>query len=128
MTTRELHLERDWWTPANRLVVFVLSSMSIWCLLADFYGLCSMRTFTLLVFLPTTTLLIVLAATDAAIGNQRLLRNILIGAAAGLVAAFAYDLFRLPLVFARDWHLSAIVPPMPLFKVFPRFGAMILGQ
>src|SRR5205823_8985267 len=35
---------------------------------------------------------------------------------------------RLPFVFARAWHLSAIVPPMPLFKVFPRFGAMILRQ
>src|SRR5262249_26380560 len=27
-----------------------------------------------------------------------------------------------------SWGISAIVPPMPLFKVFPRFGAMILGQ
>jgi hypothetical protein len=40
----------------------------------------------------------------------------------------AYDAFRLPFVFADAWGLERLVPRMPLFKVFPRFGAMILGQ
>jgi len=40
----------------------------------------------------------------------------------------AYDVFRLPFVFAKEWGIASVVPPMNLFKVFPRFGAMILGQ
>jgi len=51
-----------------------------------------------------------------------------VGSVAGLVAAFGYDIFRLPFVFARDLGIDRVVPPLPLFKVFPRFGAMILGQ
>jgi hypothetical protein len=39
------------------------------------------------------------------------------GALAGLVAALAYDLFRLPFVLQGA----------PLFKVFPRFGELLLG-
>src|SRR5206468_11714850 len=46
----------------------------------------------------------------------------------GLLAAFAYDIFRLPFVFSQQWHLTKVVPPMPLYKVFPRFGAMLLGE
>ena len=45
-----------------------------------------------------------------------------------VLAAVAYDVFRLPFVFAREWGISSVVPPMNLFKVFPRFGAMILAQ
>ena len=40
----------------------------------------------------------------------------------------AYDVFRLPFVFAKEWGIESVVPPMKLFKVFPRFGAMVLGQ
>ena len=61
-------------------------------------------------------------------GGGRLWRAVMIGLAGGLLAAVAYDLFRLPFVFAREWGLDRLVPPMNLFKVFPRFGAMILGQ
>jgi hypothetical protein len=128
MTNEDVQLGRHFWTPVNRGVVFFLSAMSIWCLLAEFYGLCTMRTFTLYVFLPATALLVIMAAADGAAGDRRLLRNVLVGAAAGLLAAFSYDVFRLPFVFARVWHLSTIIPPLPLFKVFPRFGAMILGE
>jgi hypothetical protein len=46
----------------------------------------------------------------------------------GLLAAVAYDVFRLPFVFAQEWGIASLVPPMNLFKVFPRFGAMILHQ
>jgi hypothetical protein len=31
-------------------------------------------------------------------------------------------------VFSKEWGIDSIVPPMKLFKVFPRFGAMVLGQ
>src|SRR5947207_15541025 len=61
-------------------------------------------------------------------GDRRLCRALSIGTIAGLIGAIAYDVFRLPFVFSRAWGLETIVPQMPLFKVFPRFGALILGQ
>ena len=113
---------------AGCAVVFCLAATSIWCLLADFYGLLSMRAFTLCIFLPTLAVLAALAWSDRQRGDRRLWQAIVIGTVAGFVAAVAYDLFRLPFVFARAWGIETVVPPMPLFKVFPRFGAMILGQ
>ena len=50
------------------------------------------------------------------------------GAAAGLTAAAAYGVFRLPFVYADALGIEHVVPSLKLFKVFPRFGAMILGQ
>jgi hypothetical protein len=108
--------------------VFTLAATSIWCLLADFYGVCSMRTFTFAVLLPATVGLAALAVLDRVRGDGQLWRAVAAGAVAGFVAACAYDAFRLPFVFAREWGLSEVVPPMNLFKVFPRFGAMILGE
>ena len=116
------------WTPAWRALVFVLAASSIWCLLAQFYGLCSMRTFTFHISIPALAVLSTLVLIDGRCGDRKFMRNILIGAAAGLIAAVAYDVFRLPFVFSKEWGLAGIVPQMPLFKVFPRFGAMILGQ
>lgn len=116
------------WTPAWRCVVFVLSASSIWCLLSDFYHLMSMRTFALSVMLPSSAALVALAVWDRISGGRMLWRIVLIGAMAGLIAAVAYDVFRLPFVYARAWGIDSVVPPMPLFKVFPRFGAMLLGH
>lgn len=116
------------WTWQGRLVVFALSATSIWCLLAEFYGLCSMRLFTFAILVPATVALIALAVLDGARGDGELWRGVVIGAVAGFVAACGYDVFRLPFVFSREWGLSAVIPPMNLFKVFPRFGAMILGE
>ena len=116
------------WSLPGRAQVFALSATSIWCLLAEFYGLCSMRTFTFAILLPATFLLVMLAVLDRVKGDRHLWRAVLVGSAAGLIAACAYDVFRLPFVFAREWGIDAVVPPMPLFKVFPRFGAMILGE
>ncbi len=31
-------------------------------------------------------------------------------------------------IFARSLYIESVVSPLNLFKVFPRFGAMILGQ
>jgi hypothetical protein len=33
-----------------------------------------------------------------------------------------------PFVFARELGISSVVPALNLFKVFPAFGAMLLGQ
>ena len=44
------------WTLPGRALVFVLAASSIWCLLAEFYGLCSMQTFTFYVSIPALIL------------------------------------------------------------------------
>lgn len=119
---------RDLWAPAFRWAVFSLSATSIWSLLIEFFGWWSMRSFTLFVSLPALVALCLLGLADRAIGTRRLWRAVLAGAIAGLVAAVAYDLFRLPFVYAERLGIQRIVPALKLFKVFPRFGAMILGQ
>ena len=119
---------RDFWSPDYRLAVFALASTSILSLLAEFYSVSSMRAFALLVSLPALGILLAGALFDRAIGSQRLWRGIVVGSLAGLVAAFAYDMVRLPVVFAHALGIERLLPPLPLFKVFPRFGAMILGQ
>ncbi|MBI3096741.1 MAG: hypothetical protein HYY93_00620 [Planctomycetes bacterium] len=116
------------WSGPGRVLVFALSSTSIGCLLVEFYGLCSMRAATLAALLPAMAALALLALHDRARGEGRLWRAVAAGAAAGFAAACAYDLFRLPFVFAREWGIDSVVPAMNLFKVFPRFGAMILGE
>jgi hypothetical protein len=119
---------KNYWNRSGRCLVFGLAATSIACLLAEFYGLCPMRLFTPFIFLPAMLALGVCAMLDRWRGDGRLGRAIGIGLLAGLLAAIAYDVFRLPFVFAREWGLDAIVPPLNLFKVFPRFGAMALGQ
>jgi len=121
-------LRKNYWDARGRWLVFVLAASSIACLLADFYGLCPMRIFTPFIFLPALLALLAFAGLDRWQGDGQLWRAVSIGLAAGLLAAVAYDVFRLPFVFATEWGIQSVVPPMPLFKVFPRFGAMVLGQ
>ena len=87
-----------------------------------------MRSFTFFVSLPALTALGALALIDRTVGNRRLWRAAVAGAVAGLLAAVAYDVFRLPFVYANDLGIQRFVPALKLFKVFPRFGAMLLGQ
>jgi hypothetical protein len=116
------------WSTAGRTIVFLLAASSIACLMADFYRLCPMRAFTLAVFLPAVLALAGLAVFDRIRGDGSLWRGVMTGLLAGFLAAVAYDLFRLPFVFAREWGIESALPRMNLFKVFPRFGAMILGE
>jgi hypothetical protein len=69
----------DFWSMPLRILVFVLSATSIWCLLAEFYGLCSMRTFTFFISLPALMVLAALTFVDRARGNQRLWRGVIVG-------------------------------------------------
>ena len=108
--------------------MFALAASSIACLLAEFYRLCPMRAFTLFVFLPALAGLAALSLADLIWGDGRLWRGVTIGVASGLIAAGAYDIFRLPFVFAQPWGIDWIVPPLNLFKVFPAFGSLILGE
>jgi hypothetical protein len=126
MPTKPLPL-LNWSWPA-RLVVFMLAATSIWCLLAEFYGLCSMRLFTFWILIPATAALVALAFADRAKGNGLLWRGVVIGAVAGFLAACAYDMFRIPFVLAAAGQVGPDWLQLPLFKVFPRFGAMILAQ
>lgn len=116
------------WTPAGRTVVFFLSAASIWCLLAEMYHLCTMRAFTFAVLIPATVALVLIAALDRVRGDGRLWRAVCIGAAGGFLAACAYDAFRLPWVLGFSDGIGPAWLRLPLFRVFPRFGAMILGQ
>ena len=128
METATAVLRKNYWNARGRWLVFVLAASSIACLLADFYRLCPMRIFTPFIFLPALLALFAFAGLDRWKGNGQLWRAVSIGLVAGLLAAVAYDVFRLPFVFATEWGIESVLPPMKLFKVFPRFGAMVLGQ
>ncbi len=95
-----------------RLLVFGLAFTSFACLLGQFYGLWSMRLFSCVVFPPALLGLVWLARWGE---PQR--AWIVIGAEAGIVAAVAYDLYRVPFVLNGA----------PLFTVFRKFGQMLLG-
>jgi hypothetical protein len=117
------------WTASGRAVVFVLSATSIWCLLAEMYHLVSMQAFFYTILPPATVLLYGIAILDKLRGDGRRWRAVVIGTLGGLVGAVAYDIFRLPFVFSDAWGLGRFgIPQMPLFKVFPRFGALLLGE
>jgi hypothetical protein len=118
------------WTGPGRLVIFALSATSIWCLLSEMYGLCDMRSFFYFILLPATAALYAIALVDRfGGGDRRLFRAVMIGSLAGLFGAVVYDIFRLPFVFSDAWGMGKIgIPQMQLFKVFPRFGALILGE
>lgn len=116
------------WSPVGRAVIFTLAAASIWCLLSEFYGLCTMRTFTFALLIPATLLLVAIALLDRGRGDRQLWRAVVIGTIAGFVAACSYDLFRLPWVIGAVDHVGPTWLRLPLFKVFPRFGAMILGE
>jgi hypothetical protein len=116
------------WSLPGRILVFILSATSIWCLLSEFYGLCSMSLFTFAILLPATVALIAVAIADRQRGDRALWRAVCIGAIAGFIAACAYDLFRIPFVVAAIDKSGPDWLRLPLFKVFPRFGAMILGE
>jgi hypothetical protein len=116
------------WNVPTRTVIFTLSATSIWCLLSEFYGLCSMQGFTIYILIPATVALVLLAVADRFKGEGLLWRGVVIGAVAGFLAACAYDVFRIPFVIAAVDQVGPEWLRLPLFKVFPRFGAMILGQ
>ena len=104
----------------SRAVVFMLAFLSFACLLGTFYGFWSMHIFACWVLPPAGALLVLIALLTRRQprGFQRPYTWIVQGTLGGIVAAIAYDLYRLPYVLAGT----------PLFKVFPRFGQMILGS
>lgn len=102
-----------------RALVFTLAFLSFACLLGQFFGFWTMRWFGCWVLPPATALLAVIAwrTRGGSAGADSPHAWIVQGTLGGLLAAVAYDLFRLPFVLGGA----------PLFKVFPRFGQMLLG-
>lgn len=102
-----------------RAVVFALAFLSFACLLGQFFGVWSMHVFGCWVLPPATALLALIAwlTRHQPHGMKRPCTWIVQGALGGVLAAVAYDLYRLPFVLNGA----------PLFKVFPRFGQLLLG-
>jgi hypothetical protein len=100
-------------TPLERSVAFLAAATSIGCLLLELYGLLPMRATVPLLLGPGTAVVAFLGVR----GSPGVRSDVATGAWTGLVAALSYDLFRIPFVLAG----------MPLFKVFPAFGASITG-
>jgi len=102
-----------------RVTVFGLAFLSFACLLGHFYGLWTMQFFGCWVLPPATALLIAIAwkSRRRPDGLGSPYTWIVQGAIGGIVAALAYDLYRLPFVLNGA----------PLFKVFPQFGQLLLG-
>lgn len=102
-----------------RVAVFGLAFLSFACLLGQFFGFWSMQVFGCWVLPPATVALAVIACRHrhqpAGIASPH--TWIVQGAVGGLVAALAYDLYRLPFVLGGA----------PLFKAFPKFGQLLLG-
>lgn len=102
----------------SRPVVFFLAWLSFACLLGQFYGLWSMRLFACLVLPPASALLAYIACISRGTGKRSgPAAWVIEGTLGGIVAAVAYDLYRLPFVLNGA----------PLFKVFPKFGELIIG-
>jgi hypothetical protein len=102
-----------------RTTVFVLAFLSFACLLGQFLGFWTMHLFGCWVLPPSTALLVWIAYLTRNNPDRvgRAHTWIVQGAIGGIVAAVAYDLYRLPFV------LNGV----PLFKVFPKFGQLLLG-
>ncbi|HEV2969473.1 MAG TPA: hypothetical protein VGY55_05730 [Pirellulales bacterium] len=101
----------------TRGIVFLLASLSFACLLGQFYSLWSMHWFGCWILPPATFVLIALAWFDRGWPSAGPRVWIVQGAIGGIVAAIAYDLYRLPFVLGGA----------PLFKVFGKFGNLLLG-
>ncbi len=103
----------------SRLIVFALAFLSFACLLGHIYGFWTMHRFGCWVLPPATLLLAAIAylSRDRPRDAQSPFVWIVNGTLGGLLAAVAYDLYRLVFVFQGA----------PLFKVFPRFGELLLN-
>src|ERR1051325_4330180 len=102
-----------------RVSVFALALLSFACLFGQFFGWWTMHLFGCWILIPATAMLTAVAYWHRA--EPRTLQSpwtwVVHGAIGGIVAAFAYDLFRLPFVLNGA----------PLFNVFPKFGELLLG-
>ena len=94
--------------------------MSFACLLGQFYGFWEMSFFGTCILLPSILLLVYVSFKHR--HYERSINSpyvwIVYGTIAGILAALCYDLYRLPFVLYG----------IPLFKVFPQFGELLLAD
>ncbi len=100
-----------------RFVSFACASTSIGALLAQFYGVASMRVVALTTLLPACVALAGLGVGARRVAGGEFTRRLLIGLWVGWWATVAYDLWRAP------FFLLAMNP----FKAHPLFGALLTG-
>jgi hypothetical protein len=96
-----------------RWLVSACASTSLMALIVHLYGWLPLRTGVVFGFLPAA----LIAAVTCWIGGRKFSREVGIGLTAGMIAACAYDLYRVPFVMAG----------MPLFAAFDRFGELLSG-
>ncbi len=117
------------WTSAGRLVIFLLAATSILCLLTDAEGVVTLRSVFFAILAPACIALALVAALNQARGDGQLFRAIKFGAAAGLAGAIVFFVFRLPFVYSQEFGLEQYgVRHFPFFNIYPRIGALVLGQ
>ena len=115
------------WSRLTRLLTFLLASTSIGSLVAHFYGLATMQWSVCFIALPSFLVLVAMWVVAQWRSNYPVAEMFVTGVLSGFVAACIYDLFRLPFVLLHLSH-SLSVWALPIFKVFPCFGALILGE
>ncbi len=117
------------WTSIGRLAIFLLAATSILCLLTDAEGFVTLRSVFFAILTPACISLLLIAALNRARGEGQLFRAIKFGAFAGLAGAIVFFVFRIPFVFSHELGLDQYgVRHFPFFNIYPRIGAMILGQ
>ena len=90
------------WTAPGRLIVFTLAATSIGCLLAEFYGLCSMRTFTFFISIPALVILAAMTGADCQRGTADWGRGVLIRGSQGFKAIIPLMPFNSMCVFLPE--------------------------
>jgi hypothetical protein len=104
-----------------RVLIWLLASISFACLLGEFYHFWNMQLFACVALIPSIVILCAIAVFGRRSQNEAWREAstfVAQGALGGLIAAIAYDLFRIPFVMMG----------YPLFGVFPLFGKMLLGS
>lgn len=119
MTERALGLDRREIVLAA--VVLVACSTSVGSLLADLYGVASMRSFTLWVTIPGFAILL---TTYRRTGSSELRRRIRLGAVAGAAGTIGYDVFRIPFALAGQ----RIFAPIYSYGLLIDGGSMSSGS
>lgn len=117
------------WTSSGRLLIFLLAATSIFCLILDSEGFVTLRSFFFAGLAPAYVSLVSIALVNRTKGDGQLFRAIKFGAIAGIAGAIVFFIVRVPFVYSHELGLERYgIRHLPFFNIYPRIGAMILGQ
>ena len=117
------------WTSSGRALIFLLAATSILCLIIDAEGYVTLRSFFFAILGPAYLALAAIAVLNRSKGDGQLFRAIKFGAIAGIVGAIVFFIFRMPFVYSQQLGLEQYgIRQYPFFNIYPRIGALILGQ